>query len=76
MTDLATLAVRLSEAEAALHNMLSAKTPVELNDGTSSVRYSYSPLGIKNLEAHIRRLKNEIAAASGVRRRFPLGVRF
>lgn len=78
MADLATLQTRLSEAEAALHQVLTGKkVEVAERDGRR-VQYSgANPGDSQRLQAYIQSLKAEIATLSGaIGMRRPIGVMF
>jgi len=65
MTDLATLQTRLTEAETALHRLVTLKIAVDVNTGSRSVRYAYDAGSIRELRSYIADLKAQIAAVSG-----------
>ncbi len=70
MADLATLEARLTEAEDALHQLMTGARVVEVrrDDGTSA-RWSEAQAG--ELRRYIAYLRREIARAKGVRPRPP-----
>lgn len=55
MTDQATLAARLSEAEEALHTLLLGRKPVQVKSGEDTVTYTAGDTA--SLRAYIRELK-------------------
>jgi polyhydroxyalkanoate synthesis regulator phasin len=75
MADLTTLQTRLSEAEDALHKLLTGQKAVSVSDEGQSVTFTQS--NIEELRAYINELRNQIADLSGVsRRRGPIYASF
>lgn len=58
MTDTATLTVRLTEAEDALHRLRTGATVVEIRTETESVKYA--PAEVAGLAAYVRSLKQQL----------------
>jgi hypothetical protein len=69
MADLTTLQTRLTEAETALHQLMTGSKAEQIGSDRSSVRYTAAQ--IPALERYISTLKSQIARAggSGSRRR-------
>ncbi|MCM8738297.1 gpW family protein [Azospirillum sp. A1-3] len=68
MTDIETLRTRLSEADTALHALLTGGRPVRVTSGDGrTVEFSTSTA--PDLRRYIAELKEQIAAASGRPRR-------
>lgn len=65
MTDIQTLQTRLTEAEAALHNLQIGKRKVSVSRNGTSIAYANSPGDIANLKSYIADLKAQINRASG-----------
>jgi hypothetical protein len=63
MTDVATLRLRLSEAEDALHKVSIGKAVTVIGEGGNSV--TYSRVNRNELVAYISQLKRQIAALEG-----------
>ena len=75
MTDLVTLQARLTEAEAALHALMTGTRVVMVQTDTKQVRYAESDQG--NLRAYIAELRGQIQTLGGTgARRRAIGVRF
>jgi len=60
MADLATLKLRLTEAESALHRLSIGKSVVSISDGERKLTYTAATIG--QLRAYIDDLKRQIAA--------------
>lgn len=65
MADLETLQRRLTEAEAALHDLQVGKRKVSVSRNGTSIGYANSAGDIANLESYITDLKAQIMRASG-----------
>lgn len=63
MADLATLQARLTEAEAAYHQLVTGVREVEVQHDTMRVKYTQASAG--HLAAYITSLRAQIAAAGG-----------
>jgi len=74
MADLSVLQARLSEAEAALHSLMTGKTAVTISYQGHSVTYAQSE--VKKLENYIALLTQQIAVAKGGRGRRSFRVKF
>lgn len=65
MSDLDTLRLRLTEAEAALHDLQIGKRKVSVSRNGTSIGYANSAGDIANLKSYITDLKAQIIRASG-----------
>ncbi|MCK6375991.1 MAG: gpW family protein [Zoogloea sp.] len=65
MADLETLRRRLTEAEAALHDLQTGKRKVSVSRNGTSIGYANSASDIANLKSYITDLKAQISRASG-----------
>lgn len=74
MADLATLQTRLTEAEDALHRMLTGQMTTRLRFSDRETQKFVDGASIEGLRRHIADLKRQIAAVSG--RRGPVYIRF
>lgn len=69
MADLVTLVSRLSEAEAALHRLMTGSQEEQLEHG--DMRVAYTRADVSTLQSYIASLRVQVAAAGGT----PGGVR-
>ena len=65
MADLETLRRRLTEAEAALHDLQIGKRKVSVSRNGTLIAYANSASDIANLKSYITDLKAQISRASG-----------
>jgi hypothetical protein len=73
MADLTTLQTRLTEAEAALHDLLTGRREVSVS-WASGQQVSYSKSDLPELRRYIQQLKAEIAELTGANRRAPISL--
>ncbi len=75
MPDLATLQLRLTESEDALHHLMTGEREVSVTVSDYGAT-TFSQVTRKDLERYIADLKNQIARMSGRPSRRPLYARF
>jgi len=71
MADIDTLKARLADAEAALHELEMGVRAVKVSFGPGK-SVEYTAASVSSLRAYVNRLRDEIARASGARRRGPI----